>query len=104
MGKRSESDFRSPLRSPGEDKVQVHGHFGSEQGQEMRLLSIAKKRGLFLQQKLGLVSALRPTGYFFFSFLSFAPLRWGWGLLWSPKPCIGKQQFLIARGLWDQKF
>lgn len=59
--------------------MQVHGHFGSEQGQEMRLLSIAKKRGLFLQQKLGLVSALRPTGYFFFSFLSFAPLRWGWG-------------------------
>lgn len=50
--------------------MQVHGHFGSEQGQEMRLLSIAKKRGLFLQQKLGLVSALRPTGYFFF-FLSF---------------------------------
>lgn len=84
--------------------MQVHGHFGSEQGQEMRLLSIAKKRGLFLQQKLGLVSALRPTGYFFFPFFLLLPCVGGGGLLWSPKPCIGKQQFLIARGLWDQKF
>lgn len=68
--------------------------FGSEKGQEMLLLPVAEKQGLFLHQScLGLISLLLTD--FFFSLMG--------GVLLSPQPCARKPQSLVVLGLWGRE-